>query len=477
MESGRWPRALKTKKPPLATQDSIFRLGGSFAAIPVTGARGMYFGNRPKPVIEEIFPKQSLTRSKRMLAPQWPFVGEGDMKHCEKCNSPMPPDELRCIRCGFESPHKATHESAVSSNNVSKASTGNTASTRQNWGAIWAQQMKERRSRRWWIFLTIYLAWFSIFVITMHKELTPVAAMGLGVVSGFMPSLLITYVLNLIWSIWQAISRYKKSNSDGLLEAIARSIRQLSWTSLLEAIARSIRQLSWTRLFAGVLTSKTFFVFAIFIGGAVFSISDIIRVESGIHGNQVRALDTRMAVIAIIPNAANASVHKVVQIPLGGVERFKQENPNYSFLPPLGNGEIKNGSSSLARTAYSVTSAGLGRVMVETKLDDDEDHVLGRYEATDREIKPLYTKTHNDFLGWMVGTLFGIAFAIVLASVGYVLKWRLRRKAEGATATIKSLFGSGIRRLGRLTAIAFMCVGILLVVALVLSAISKLGLF
>ena len=26
------------------------------------------------------------------------------MKHCPKCNSPMPPDELRCIRCGFQSP-------------------------------------------------------------------------------------------------------------------------------------------------------------------------------------------------------------------------------------------------------------------------------------------------------------------------------------------------------------------------------------
>jgi hypothetical protein len=242
--------------------------------------------------------------------------------------------------------------------------------------------------------------------------------LGIVLVMGLMPSLLFTYVLNLIWSIWKTIVTYKESMSDGLLEATTRSIRQLSGT----------------RIVAGVLTSKTFFVLVTFTTGMVFLLSGSIGFESGVHGNHVRAPNTRRAVVATIPSDGNVGEHKVVQIPLWDLERFKQANPNYSFLLPLGKGTM-SGHSLYPPTEYTVTAVGSELVMVETTFNENDDHILGRYTATDREIKPLSTKTHNDLLATMIGMVFGLALAIVLASVGYILKWLLKRTGKRTPAT------------------------------------------
>ncbi|MGH8653593.1 MAG: hypothetical protein ACREYE_16135 [Gammaproteobacteria bacterium] len=120
------------------------------------------------------------------------------------------------------------------------------------------------------------------------------------------------------------------------------------------------------------------------------------------------------------------------------MERFKQDNPNYSFLPPLGKGEV-NDPSMYERTVYTVTTVGPGKVIVETHFQLDEHHVLARYEATDKEIKPLYTKTSHDMGEFINAMLVGLPLALVLALVGEILKWRLQRTVEGELAPEKRI--------------------------------------
>ena len=76
--------------------------------------------------------------------------------------------------------------------------------------------------------------------------------------------------------------------------------------------------------------------------------------------------------------------------------------------------------------------------MVETKLDQNDDHVLGRYEATDKEIKPLYTRTNNDLINFIMGMFVGVPIALLFALVGYIFKWRLKRTTKGAAVSAAS---------------------------------------
>jgi hypothetical protein len=202
------------------------------------------------------------------------------------------------------------------------------------------------------------------------------------------------------------------------------------------ADTRGPRRINWTRVFAVVLTSKLFFL-ASCTGGMVLVRSSFDGNERFAHGAHERPLDTLMSVIAVIPSTDKPSERKVVQVPLFGIEQFKQDHPNFSFLPPLGNGEVNN-PAMLAHTAYTATIIGPGQVMVETKLDQNDDHVLGRYEATDKEIKPLYTKTNNDLINFIMGMFVGVPIALVLALIGYVLKRRVKRTTKGATVSAAS---------------------------------------
>ena len=72
----------------------------------------------------------------------------------------------------------------------------------------------------------------------------------------------------------------------------------------------------------------------------------------------------------------------------------------------------------------------------EKALEDD--HVFGRYEATDKEIKPLYTKTNNDLIQFMIAMCFGLPVAIVLALIGNIFKWRSKRTVKGASVSTDS---------------------------------------
>lgn len=161
----------------------------------------------------------------------------------------------------------------------------------------------------------------------------------------------------------------------------------------------------------------------------VLGVSGYQGIESGTHGDKVRPLNSRMAVIAVVPNAGKPGAPKVVQTSLGQLEKFKQEHPDFSFLPPLGRGELE-GPSVLMRTEYSVTADGPGRILVETNFHDDEHHVLGRYSATEKEIKPLYTRFTHDMASFMVGMTSGLILVTVLVLIGGFLNWRLKRSAN-----------------------------------------------
>jgi len=316
----------------------------------------------------------------------------------------MPADEWHCIRCGFDLPQRAKQDHGDSLE-VTQVATYKPVSPALSLGAIWDQQSEKRRSNTWRIFLTAYLAWFAVFAIVLRGAFSSVIDLGIVACVGLAPALLIAYVLNLAWSSWKTIVTYKASISDGLLAATTRIFRHLSWT----------------RIFAGVLTSNLFFLTSC-TGGMVLSRLTRDTVEGRTNIERGRALDTRMSIIAVIPNAENPDVRKIVQVQLGNLKQFKQDNHDYSFVPPLGKGEL-NDPSSFTRTEYSVTAAGDGRVLVETKFHDDEHHVVGRYEAIDKDIEPRYTKTSHDFAEFTVDFVFGIALSLVLGLIGYFFKW------------------------------------------------------
>ncbi len=234
--------------------------------------------------------------------------------------------------------------------------------------------------------------------------------------------------------------------------------------------------MNWTKVFAVVLTSKLFFL-ASCTGGMVLGQTAFDRSDGGgDYMDQGRAPNGLMSVIAVIPNAKKPGERKTVQVLLAGLEQFKQENPDYSFVPTLDKGEVNDPDKEMI-TIYTVTAAGPGKVMVETKFHHDVPpapsgiNVLARYEATDKEIKPLYTKSSYG----LIFMIFGFALAVVLALVGYIFKWRLQLAVEGATPT--SLLLSGIGRLGRLTALTCMWVFIALIaVAVANFLLGKLGL-
>lgn len=188
------------------------------------------------------------------------------------------------------------------------------------------------------------------------------------------------------------------------------------------------REVKWARISAAVLTSKLFFL-ASCTGGMALGLSAIDGVESGSHGGRERPLDPLMSVVAVVPVTGKPGGREIVGVSLSNLESFKRDNPGVSFLPPPGTGEA-NDRAGLARTAYTVTAAGPDKVIVETSLERNDDHVLGRYEAMEKDIKPLYTKTNNDLVDFMIGMSVGLPLALVLALLGHVLKRHVQGTAS-----------------------------------------------
>jgi hypothetical protein len=106
------------------------------------------------------------------------------------------------------------------------------------------------------------------------------------------------------------------------------------------------------------------------------------------------------------------------------MEKFKAANPTHSFLLPLGSGRVQE-------TTYEVQPVGDGKVLVETKRRQEMgDLVIARYEATDKTVRPIFTKLVSYF-----GAFFlGLVLAIFLYIIGGVLQYWAAKHA-GAPVT------------------------------------------
>lgn len=312
----------------------------------------------------------------------------------------MPPDELRCIRCGFDLPSRVIHEINDSSG-AKRASTGNPLSAQLNWGTIWAEQAKKREARVWRIFLVIYLAGLVYLAIkTLAAGLPDFVLAAAIAFAGILLALPIAFLGAFIWSIWMTVVTCRISKSG----------------SLWEAVVRSTRQVSWTRVFAAVLTSNVFFL-ASCTGGFIASYISSQEVGGKYMDKGEKPSDS-MVVIGAVPDAAKQGALELKQVTLRDIEQFKTANPVHSFLLPLGSGQIQIHSE--ASVTYTVQPTGDGKVLVETKHHQSMGGlVVGRYEATEKSIQPKFTNN----VDWIVALFLGIMIAISLYLFGLLLRY------------------------------------------------------
>ena len=275
----------------------------------------------------------------------------------------------------------------------------------------------ERRKPAWWrIFLSAYAAAFALLAVITPDAFSRAGSLVIAILS-LVISLASLGAFHLLWPAWKEIA--DRRDAEG------------GWGAAL----KSLRRVKLTRVLAVVLTSKVFFL-ASCTGGMVLGQLGSTGIESGKHGDRVRPLDKRMAVIATVPDPKRPSERKVVETALHDLEKFKKDNPGYSFLLPAGKGELSD-QGTLVRTDYSVAAAGADKVLVETRYHDDEHHVLGRYAATSKEVEPLYTRTNHDFVDFMTGMFIGVPLAFLLALLGYLLTW-WQKRTEAAPASVES---------------------------------------
>ena len=133
--------------------------------------------------------------------------------------------------------------------------------------------------------------------------------------------------------------------------------------------------------------------------------------------------DLRMMVIATVPDPAQPGAHRVEQVMLSALPKFREKNPGYSLLPPAPKGRVENPLSGMV-TEYSTAPSGES-VVVETVLRHEMLSVRARYVATRTEATPLYTHAGSAF----DALLFGLGLAAVLAIIGRVMKYSIQRRA------------------------------------------------
>lgn len=174
------------------------------------------------------------------------------------------------------------------------------------------------------------------------------------------------------------------------------------------------RDILWRRVFATLLASKLFFL-ASCTGGmlAGAKLHDDMFLDSGVS----EGADRRMTLVAMAPGAGGRPVAH--QVMYGELEKFRLEHPEHSFLLPPGSGRVENAAAGTS-TSYTVHPAGAGRVLVETRFNQDLLDVFGRYEATATEIRPLYSKAGSTML---FALTFGFALACLLGFTGLVLEY------------------------------------------------------
>jgi len=176
---------------------------------------------------------------------------------------------------------------------------------------------------------------------------------------------------------------------------------------------------------AAVLSSYLFFLVS--CSGTAFLAHES-RQLSGQYMAKGETPDSRVIVLASLPNPDKPGTHQIRQFMLGHLDGFKKANPQHSFLLPAGDGRFKDKAAAFF-TSYKVKSLGPGTVEVETEASYDTlfaPSLIARYEATERDIKPVYTNVRAPIVAFVVG----FAVALVLAFAGAVLQLIVRRRAE-----------------------------------------------
>jgi hypothetical protein len=176
---------------------------------------------------------------------------------------------------------------------------------------------------------------------------------------------------------------------------------------------------------AAVLSSYLFFFVS--CTGTAFLSQEPLKQLGGQHMGNGGTPDSRVIVLASLPNPERPGTHEIRQFMLGGLDGFKKANPQHSFLLTPGQGRVEDEAAAFS-TSYKVKSLAPGRVEVET--DAFHDALFGlslvaRYEATERDIKPIYTSASSP----IVGLVAGVFVALVLAIIGAVMKLILRSQA------------------------------------------------
>lgn len=183
--------------------------------------------------------------------------------------------------------------------------------------------------------------------------------------------------------------------------------------------------LNWAKI-AVVLSSNLFFV-ASCTGISILAV-DPLKHAGGQYMSMGAAPDLRMMVIASIPDPDKPGSRKLTHVILASLPKFQHVQPDHTFVIPPGEGKIEDSLADMF-TSYRVKSLGEGRVEVETTFDHDVPPfgltIIARYEATDRKITPIYTNASSPG----VPLFFGFVGALILAIIGAVMKWVLRRKA------------------------------------------------
>jgi hypothetical protein len=178
--------------------------------------------------------------------------------------------------------------------------------------------------------------------------------------------------------------------------------------------SRIMGKRNWRRTLAGVLTSKLLFLIVCAAGAfAGWRLSDDLFLEAGGH----QGADRRMIVVAMAPEPGGGKA-VARQVAYGDLGEFKAINPGYSFLLPPGAGQVDNPSAKTS-TRYAVQAAGEGKVLVETRFSHDLTDLFGRYEATERDVRPLFFKSGSNLL---FALTFGFALASLLGLAGVLLE-------------------------------------------------------
>lgn len=223
-----------------------------------------------------------------------------------------------------------------------------------------------------------------------------------------------------------------------------RNEAPVALTTITESAPSNARKISWAKIGATVLTSSWFFL-ASCTTSMFISFEPARNLGTIHHMEKGQPADTRMSVIVLVPDAKTPGKNVVHQVPLFNLERFQKENPTYSFLIPIGKGEVNDIGAEM-NTKYVTSSAGPGKVVVETHFFHDVPpagfEVEARYEATEKAIAPVYTKAGSPGL---FALLLGVVFACLLSTVGMILKWRLNKSTRPLVVRI-ALSGVKSRR-------------------------------